>query len=106
MSVWVPRASAAKKIRDKHLQAFILVNSFAYMTYASYRLGALDEQSHLATALSAAVTSMFYYANILGTGRTVAYRNQRKLDNSLKQIRFLIYNKLGFVPGLGFSFSL
>ena len=87
-------------------QAFILVNSFAYMTYASYRLGALDEQSHLVTALSAAVTGMFYYANILGAGRTAAYRNQRKLDNSLKQIRFLIHNKLGFVPGLGFSFSL
>ena len=76
------------------------------MTYASYRLGALDEQSHLFTALSAAVTGMFYYANILGASRTAAYRNQRKLDNSLKQIRFLIHNKLGFVPGLGFSFSL
>ena len=87
-------------------QAFVLVNSFAYMTYASYRLGALDEQSHLVTALSAAVTGMFYYANILGAGRTAAYRNQRKLDISLKQIRFLIHNKLGFVPGLGFSFSL
>lgn len=87
-------------------QAFILVNSFAYMTYASYRLGALGEQSHLATALSAAVTGMFYYANILGSGRTAAYRNQRKLDISLKQIRFLIHNKLGFTPGLGFSFSL
>ena len=87
-------------------QAFVLVNSFAYMTYASYRLGALDEQSHLVTALSAAVTGMFYYANILGASRTAAYRNQRKLDNSLKQIRFLIHNKLGFVPGLGFSFSL
>ena len=87
-------------------QAFILVNSFAYMTYASYRLGALGEQSHLATALSAAVTGMFYYANILGAGRTAAYRNQRKLDIALKQIRFLIHNKLGFVPGLGFSFSL
>ncbi len=87
-------------------QAFILVNSFAYMTYASYRLGALGEQSHLVTALSAAVTGMFYYANILGAGRTAAYRNQRKLDISLKQIRFLIHNKLGFTPGLGFSFSL
>ena len=87
-------------------QAFILVNSFAYMTYASYRLGALGEQSHLATALSAAVTGMFYYANILGAGRTAAYRNQRKLDSALKQIRFLIHNKLGFMPGLGFSFSL
>ena len=39
-------------------------------------------------------------------GRTAAYRNQRKLDNSLKQIRFLIHNKLGLAPGLGFSFSL
>ncbi len=87
-------------------QAFILVNSFAYMTYASFRLGALDEQSHLATALSAAVTGMFYYANILGAGRTAAYRNQRKLDHSLKQIRFLIHNNLGLAPGLGFSFSL
>lgn len=87
-------------------QAFILVNSFAYMTYASYRLGALGEQSHMATALSAAVTGMFYYANILGAGRTAAYRNQRKLDNSLNQIRFLIDNKLGFAPGLGISFSL
>ena len=87
-------------------QAFILVNSFAYMTYASYRLGTLGEQSHLATALSAAVTGMFYYANILGAGRTAAYRNQRKLDIALKQIRFLIHNKLGFVTGLGFSFSL
>ena len=87
-------------------QAFILVNSFAYMTYASYRLGALDEQSHIATVLSAAVTGMFYYANLLGASRTVDYRNQRKLDNSLKQIRFLIHNKLGFAPGLGFSFSL
>lgn len=87
-------------------QAFILVNSFAYMTYASYRLGALGEQSHLATALSATVTGMFYYANILGAGRTAAYRNQRKLDNSLKRIRFLIHNKLGFAVGLGFSFSL
>ena len=87
-------------------QAFILVNSFAYMTYASYRLGNLGEQSHLVTALSAAVTGMFHYANILGAGRTAAYRNQRKLDNSLKQIRFLIHNKLGFSPGLGFSFSL
>ena len=87
-------------------QAFILVNSFAYMTYASYRLGALGEQSHLATILSAAVTGIFYYANILGAGRTAAYRNQRKLDNSLKQIRFLIGSKLGFAPGLGFSFSL
>ena len=87
-------------------QAFVLVNSFAYMTYASYRLGDLGEQSHLATALSVAVTGMFYYANILGAGRTAAYRNQRKLDNSLKQIRFLIHNKLGFVPSLGFSFSL
>ena len=87
-------------------QAFILVNSFAYMTYASFRLGVLDEQSHLATALSAAVTGMFYYANILGAGRTAAYRNQRKLDHSLKQIRFLIHNNLGLAPGLGFSFSL
>ena len=87
-------------------QAFILVNSFAYMTYASFRLGALDEQSHLATALSAAVTGIFYYANILGAGRTAAYRNQRKLDHSLKQIRFLIHNNLGLAPGLGFSFSL
>ena len=87
-------------------QAFILVNSFAYMTYASYRLGDLGEQSHFATALSAAATGMFYYANILGAGRTAAYRNQRKLDNSLKQIRFLIHNGLGFAPGLGFSFSL
>ena len=87
-------------------QAFILVNSFAYMTYASFRLGTLDEQSHLATALSAAVTGMFYYANILGAGRTAAYRNQRKLDHSLKQIRFLIHNNLGLAPGLGFSFSL
>lgn len=87
-------------------QAFILVNSFAYMTYASYRLGALGEQSHIATVLSAAVAGMFYYANILGAGRTAAYRNQRKLDSSLKRIRFLIHNKLGFAPGLGFSFSL
>ena len=87
-------------------QAVILVNSFAYMTYASYRLGALGEQSHLATVLSAAVTGMFYYANILGAGRTAAYRNQRKLDIALKQIRFMIHNKLGFAPGLGFSFSL
>ena len=87
-------------------QALVLVNSFAYMTYASYRLGDLGEQSHIATALSAAVTGMFHYANILGAGRTAAYRNQRKLDNSLKQIRFLIHNKLGLAPGLGFSFSL
>ena len=87
-------------------QAFILVNSFAYMTYASYRLGALGEQSHLVTALSAAVTGMFYYANILGAGRTAAYRNQRRLEDSLKQIRFLIHHRLGFAPGLGFSFSL
>ena len=87
-------------------QAFVLVNGFAYMTYASYRLGALEEQSHLVTALSAGVTGMFYYANILGAGRTVAYRNQRRLDDSLKQIRFLIHNKLGLAPGLGFSFSL
>ena len=87
-------------------QAFILVNGFAYMTYASYRLGDLGEQSHLVTALSAAVTGMFHYANILGAGRTAAYRNQRQLDHSLKQIRFLIHNNLGFAPGLGFSFSL
>ena len=87
-------------------QAFILVNGFAYMTYASYRLGDLGEQSHLVTALSAAVTGMFHYANILGAGRTAAYRNQRQLDHSLKQIRFLIHNNLGFAPGLGFAFSL
>ena len=87
-------------------QAFILVNSFAYTTYASYRLGALGEQSHIATVLSAAVTGMFYYANVLGAGRTAAYRNQRQLDHSLKQIRFLIHNNLGLAPGLGFSFSL
>ena len=87
-------------------QAFVLVNSFAYMTYASYRLGSLDEQSHLVTALSAGVTGMFYYANIIGAGRTAAYRNQRKLDVALERIRFLIHNDLGFAPGLGFSFSL
>lgn len=87
-------------------QAFIMVNSFAYMTYASYRLGALGEQSHLATVLSTVATGMFYYANIIGAGRTAAYRNQRQLDNSLKQIRFLIHNNLGLAPGLGFSFSL
>ncbi len=87
-------------------QAFVLVNGFAYMTYASYRLGDLGEQSHLVTALSAAVTGMFHYANILGAGRTAAYRNQRQLDHSLKQIRFLIHNNPGFAPGLGFSFSL
>ncbi len=87
-------------------QAFVLVNSFAYMTYASYRLGDLGEQSHLVTALSAAVTGMFHYANILGAGRTAAYRNQRQLDHSLKRIRFLIHNNLGFAPGLGFGFAL
>ena len=87
-------------------QAFVLVGGFAYMTYASYRLGDLGEQSHLVTALSAAVTGMFHYANILGAGRTAAYRNQRQLDHSLKRMRFLIHNNLGFTPGLGFSFSL
>ena len=87
-------------------QAFVLVNSFAYMTYASYRLGDLGEQSHLVTALSAAVTGMFHYANILGAGRTAAYRNQRQLDRSLERIRFLIHNRLGFAPGLGFGFAL
>ena len=87
-------------------QAFVLVNSFAYMTYASYRLGDLGEQSHLVTALSAAVTGMFHYANILGAGRTAAYRNQRQLDHSLERIRLLIHNNLGFAPGLGFAFSL
>lgn len=87
-------------------QAFVLVNSFAYMTYASYRLADLGEQSHLVTALSAAVTGMFHYANILGAGRTAAYRNQRQLDHSLERIRFLIHNRLGFSPGLGFGFAL
>ena len=87
-------------------QAFVLVGSFGYMTYASYRLGSLDEQSHLATALSAAVTGVFHYANILGAGRTAAYRNQRNLDRSLKRIRLLIHNDLGLSPGLGFAFSL
>lgn len=87
-------------------QAFVLVGGFAYMTYASYRLGDLGEQSHLVTALSAVVTGMFHYANILGAGRTAAYRNQRQLDHSLQRIRFLIHNNLGFSPGLGFAFSL
>ena len=87
-------------------QAFVLVNSFAYMTYASFRLGALNEQSHLVTGLSAAVTGIFHYANILGAGRTAAYRNKRDLDRSLKQIRFLIRSNSGLAPGLGFSFSL
>ena len=87
-------------------QAFVLVNSFAYMTYASFRLGALNEQSHLVTVLSAAVAGIFHYANILGAGRTAAYRNQRNLDRSLKQMRFLIRSSSGLAPGLGFSFSL
>ncbi len=87
-------------------QAFVLVNSFAYMTYASFRLGSLNEQSHLVTGLSAVVAGIFHYANILGAGRTAAYRNKRDLDRSLKRIRFMIRSNSGLAPGLGFSFSL
>jgi len=86
--------------------AFFLTSSFAYMSFASYRLGSLNEQSHVITGITAVMTGILHYANILGARRTVAYRNKRNLDQCANRIRFLIYNNLGFQPGFGFSFSL
>jgi len=88
------------------VQSFVLVGSFAYMSYASYRLGTMGKQSHVLTGLSTIVAGVFHYANVLGAGRTASYRNMRNREQAIDRVRFLIEEKGKFSLEFGFSVSI
>ena len=85
------------------VQSLVLVGSFGYMSYASYKLGNLGEQGHLLTGISCLVTGLFHYANILGAGKTVKYRNRLILNRTLSDIRLTIEKESGFSIKFGFK---
>ena len=106
-SIWSALIPGTGQLYSSHyydaVQSLVLVGGFTYMTYASYRLGDLDKQSHFITGVSSLVTGIFYYANILGAGQTAKYRNQRDLHQTLNNIKVIIENQSGFSLKLGYT---